>query len=168
MSRSLLTRRLAAFAAVTNDSRGARFLRRQSREADVTLSLSDVATMPRWVFEPAETAGQIATIAALLTYRAVLDQELSGPRLRALGEAVGETCFDLACEAPRPAPSLMLPSDAELPPPETLVDRGWSMLSQGLPVAMAHQFPGAKGNADMAALAELAAALVLDTPAGAP
>lgn len=162
VSRAALTRRLAAFAAVTSNSRGARFLRRQAGEYAPSLSLFDIAHMPRWVLEPAETAAMIAKVAALLHYRAVLDQEISGTRLRAVGDVVGEGCFDLACEAPRPDAHLMLPADSELPRPETLLDHGWSILSRGLPVSMASQFPGAQGNPEMAALSALAAATVLD------
>jgi hypothetical protein len=158
-----LGRRLSALGAAFADSRGARFARGKGLvDAGKTPpTLADLINLPDWILCDEAMAGDIASVTALLHYRRAIDHELSGTRLRAICDHVGEDNYDLACEAPTPPAELMAGDNAFLPAPEQLKVIGQSMLDRALPVAMQSRAPAACDDAPMKTLSNIATALVI-------
>lgn len=158
-----LGRRLSALGTAFAESRGARFARRKGLAGSVktTPTLGDLISLPDWILCDTALTGDIASVTALLHYRRAIDHELSGTRLRAICEYVGEDNYDLACEAPTPPAELMAGDDALLPAPEQLKAIGQSMLDRALPPTMQSQVAGACGDIAMKTLSNIATALVM-------
>jgi hypothetical protein len=158
-----LGRRLSALGTAFAESRGARFARVKglSNAAEAPPRLADLINLPDWILCDERVAGDIAAVTALLHYRHAIDHELSGARLRAICEHVGEENYDLACEAPTPPAELMAEEEVKLPAPDQLKAIGQSMLDRALPVTMQSKAPEACGDMPMRILSNIATALVL-------
>lgn len=106
--------------------RAARFARRMRGEA--VPGFDALARVPLWRLHPAGELPRIALAAGLLHYRARIDAELSGARLKPLAAACGEALFDRACAAPAPPPEQLAAGDVGLPDPEELLVAGRRLL----------------------------------------
>jgi hypothetical protein len=142
----------AALAALCPDSRGRRFASRAAGHARPTFA--DLAAMPAWAAFDEAVQKRAAFAAGLLAARSAIDRELSGERLGALAEVVGESFFDAVCAADRPATSDrgLLP----LPRPDQLAVHGRDILEAALPAVLRRIVPGAAGNADARCIADRA------------
>jgi hypothetical protein len=148
-------RRVAQWEALgVPDTRGSRFANRLVGIEGPTFA--DLAAVPRWLMLTAEEQARIAMAAGLLQYKGALDRELSGQKLSALADFFGETLVDAVAALP----SVELTEANSLPPPETLVAQGWSILQRGLPAPFATHFSQAANDPDARALAEAAFNLV--------
>jgi phage tail protein X len=158
-----LRRRLSALGTSFAESRGARFARRKGLidPAKTVPTLADIVNLPDWILCEEALIDDIAAVAALLHYRHAIDHELSGVRLRAICESVGEANYDLACEAPILENGLIADVEAKLPSPDQLRAIGQSMLDRALPITMRPKFSEACGDANMRVLSNIATALVI-------
>ncbi len=157
-----LARRLTALGASFSESRGSRFacLTGIANDAKPMPTLADLVNLPDWILCDADMVDDIAAVTALLHFRPVIDRELSGTRLRAICECVGEGNYDLACEAPIPATELIADTETKLPTPDQLNAVGRAMLNQALPITMVATVSEASGDSKMKALSNIATALV--------
>lgn len=124
-------------------------------------TLADIMNLPDWILCDAHMVGDIAAVTALLHFRHAIDHELSGTRLRAICESVGEDNYDLACEAAVPVKELIADAEAKLPSPDQLKVIGQAMLDRALPITMQSKMSEACGDINMRALSNIATALVL-------
>lgn len=158
-----LQRRVSILGKADTQSRGDRFaLRREgTAEAEASPSFADMVNLPNWILCDADMAGDIAAVTALLHFRHAVDRELSGTRLRAICECVGEHNYDLACEAPIPIPELIADTETKMPSPDQLKTVGQMMLDRALPATMASTTVDAAGDINMRHLSNIATALVM-------
>lgn len=158
-----LAHRLTALGASFSESRGSRFARRagMANDAKPQPTLADLVNLPDWILCDVEMVDDIAAVTTLLHFRPALDRELSGARLSAICECVGEGNYDLACEAPIPETELIADTETKLPTPDQLNAVGRTMLNQALPITMIATVSEASGNIKMKALSNIATALVL-------
>jgi hypothetical protein len=154
--------RLVALGGSAEHSRGSRFARRVGLVDGATPqpTLADMINLPDWILCDANRVGDIAAVTALLHFRSAIDQELSGSKLRAICECVGEDNYDLACSAPIPTIELIADPEAKLPSPDQLQSIGQAMLNRALPVTMASTVSEACGDINMRHLSNIATALV--------
>ena len=158
-----LRRRLIAVGTSLTESRSARFARRVANTPGTKAppTLADIVNLPDWILCDAHLADDIAAVTALLHFRYAIDRELSGEKLRAICEVVGEVHYDLVCEAPLPPGGLMADKKVKLPPPERLSALGREMLERSLPAAMANQANKACGDVAMRQLSNIATMMVV-------
>ncbi len=158
-----LARRLTALSTSFSESRGIRFARRTGTANDTKplLTLADLVNLPDWILCDSDMVADIAAVTTLLHFRPAIDRELSGTRLRAICECVGENNYDLACEAAIPAGELIADAEMKLPTPDQLNAVGRTMLNQALPITMVATVSEASGDFKMKALSNIATALVL-------
>ncbi|WP_375402154.1 hypothetical protein [uncultured Sphingomonas sp.] len=136
--RRVLHRRLRREALETRPGagRGERLRLRLAGQAPP--SFDALARVPMWRLHPAPGLPRVALAAGLLHYRAQIDGELSGARLKPLMEACGEELFDRACATAPPPPDQCAPEGAAIPLPEELMLVGLTLLeSVGDPSARA-------------------------------
>lgn len=138
------------------DTRGARFAQRWSGYTGP--GFADMSAVPRWLMLPPDVQLQIAKAAGLERHRKAIDNELSGPKLAMLAEAVGEGLLDAVCASHAPASPA---SYAPLPRPDLIIAAGWAQLHAGLPPIFAARFPDADGDPAARAASERAVDLVL-------
>jgi hypothetical protein len=157
-----LSRRLSAFGTSFALSRGSRFARCNEVVVETKLlpTFADMINLPDWILCEDVIVGDIAAVTALLHFRYAIDRELSGTRLRAICECVGEGNYDLACEAPIPTLELIADAETKLPSPDQLRAIGQTMLDRALPVTMASTISEACGDINMRQLSNIATALV--------
>jgi hypothetical protein len=157
-----LSPRLSALGTSFTLSRGDRFARRKGVMANAKSlpTLADMINLPDWILCDGDRADDIAAVTALLYYRYAIDRELSGTRLRSICECVGESNYDLVCEAPIPARELIAGTDEKLPSPDRLKAIGQTMLDRALPVTMASTVSEACGDINMRQLSNIATVLV--------
>jgi hypothetical protein len=136
------------------DTRGSRFANRMAGVANPTFT--DLAAVARWLMLPSDEQARVAMAAGLLQHKNALDRELSGQKLAALADVIGEDLVDAVAALP----SEESVETNSLPPPETLVAEGWSILHRGLPDPFVTRFPQAANDADARARAETAFELV--------
>jgi hypothetical protein len=136
------------------DTRGSRLANRMAGIAGPTFA--DLAAVPRWLMLVPEDQARVAMTVGLLLHKAALDRELSGQKLAALADVFGEDLVDAVASLP----SVESSETNSMPPPETLVDEGWSILHRGLPAPFAARFPNAANDAEARMLAEAAFDLV--------
>jgi hypothetical protein len=155
--------RLFALGGSAEHSRGTRFARRVGLVdgAAPQPTLADMINLPDWILCDADMVGDIAALTALLHFRGAIDQELSGTKLRAICDCVGEGNYDLACSAPIPTVELVADSEAKLPLPEQLKGIGQTMLNRALPMTMASTISEACSDSNMRCLSNTATALVM-------
>jgi hypothetical protein len=158
-----LHRRLSALGISFAESRGSRFARRKglAPQAKPLPTLADMINLPDWILCDEKIIGDIAGVTALLHFRHALDHELSGKRLRAICESVGEYNYDLACAAPIPASELIADVESKLPSPDQLKLIGQAMLDRALPATMRPQVTETCDDVNMRTLSNIATALVL-------
>jgi hypothetical protein len=161
--------RLVALGGSAEHSRGSRFARRVGLVDCATPqpTLADMINLPDWILCDANMVGDIAAVTALLHFRSSIDQELSGSKLRAICECVGEGNYDLACGAPLPMAELIADPEEKLPSPDQLQGIGQTMLNRALPVTMASTVSEACGDINMRQLSNIATALVMARHAAA-
>ena len=157
-----LARRLAALDAPISEIRGSRFARRagMANDTKALVTLADLVNLPDWILCDPDMVDDIAAVTVLLHFHPVIDRELSGPRLSAICECVGEGNYDLVCEAPIPETELIADVETKLPTPDQLIAVGRTMLNQALPITMAATVSEASGHSEMKALSNIATALV--------
>jgi hypothetical protein len=136
------------------DTRGSRFANRMAGIEGPTFA--DLAAVPRWLMLPNEEQARVAMAAALLRVKSALDHELSGHKLAAIAEMVGEDLFDAVTALPDCDEAIT----SALPRPEDLTADGGHILHRSLPTCFATRFPEAANDADARALAETAFDLV--------
>lgn len=155
--------RLAALGGSAEHSRGTRFARRAGLVdgAAPQPTLADMINLPDWILCDADMVGDIAAVTALLHFRGAVDHELSGSKLRAICDCVGEGNYDLACSAPLPTAELIADPEAKLPLPDQLQAIGQAMLNRALPATMASTISEACGDINMRQLSNIATALVI-------
>ncbi len=158
-----LRRRWSCLGTSFAQSRGQRFARRIGLlpEPNRLLTLADMINLPDWILCDRNIAHDIAAVTALLYFRRAIDHELSGARLRAICESVGEHNYDLACAAPMPSADLVADAETKMPSPDQLQSAGQNMLDRALPAAMRQDSDGNDGDAAMRTLSNIATALVL-------
>lgn len=158
-----LRRRLSAIGKTFAESRGSRFARRKglAPQARPLPTLADMINLPEWRLCDENIIGDIAAVTALLHFRHALDHELSGKRLRAICESVGEYNYDLACAAPIPASKLIADVESKLPSPDQLKLIGQAMLDRALPATMRPKVMETCDDVNMRILSNIATALVL-------
>jgi hypothetical protein len=156
-----LQSRLVALGAFV-ESRGSRFARRKTNGMKAKPKLADIVNLPDWILCAPAMVNDIAAVTALLHFRHAIDQELSGPKLRAICDTVGEAYYDLACETCLPPENLLADVNAKLPSPDQMIGMGRDMLDQALPLAMAPKVNKAYGDMNMRHLSNLATAIVVD------
>jgi hypothetical protein len=158
-----LQRRFIALGTAMSESRSARFARRVARTPGTKAppTLADIVNLPDWILCDAHLTDDIAAVTAMLHFRNAIDRELSGEKLRAICEVVGEAHYDLVCEAPLPPGALLADATAKLPSPKRLAELGRNMLERSLPVAMADQVNRACGDAAMRQLSNMATMMVV-------
>jgi hypothetical protein len=160
-----MSERIARRAAQKNalgviDTRGARFA--QSWSGAKGPVFCDMVAVPRWLMLARDQQEKVAQAAGLMQHRAAINQELSGPRLAILAQAVGEDLLDAVC-----AEDLAEDLDdgvihkGPLPRPDLIVNEGWDVMRRGLPTVFALRFPDARGDAAARAASERAVDLVL-------
>jgi hypothetical protein len=136
------------------DTRGGRFINRMAGVAGP--NFADLAAVPRWLMLADDAQVPVAMAAGLLRHKGALNRELSGKKLAALAEVVGEDLFDAVAALPVDEAD----KSNALPTPETLAADGWSILHRGLPAPFATRFPNAANDTDARTLAETAFDLV--------
>jgi hypothetical protein len=158
-----LRRRLQALGTSCVESRGNRFARRMglTRQGQTLPNFSDIMNLPDWMLCEGNIVSDIAAVTALLHFRHAIDQELSGKRLRAICDSVGESNFDIACAAPLPALELMADVATELPSPDQLRPIGQTMLNDALPARIRPCCKDSCADANMRILSDIATALVI-------
>jgi hypothetical protein len=158
-----MRRRLVALRGSAEHSRGSRFARRVGLVDGATPqpTLADMINLPDWILCDADMVGDIAAVTALLHFRGAIDQELSGAKLRAICDCLGEDNYDLACSAPLPMAELIANPETKLPSPDQLQGIGQAMLNRALPVTMASAVSEACGDSNMRHLSNIATALVM-------
>jgi hypothetical protein len=129
----------------------------QTQDMLVEPTFDAVAALPDWVLANDADRDLIARVAALLYHRDAVDAEIDGARLAALSQSVGEEIFDALCDRPPPA---TMAEARQLPRPDDLSVIGQELMMASLPQALSDRFPGALGAADVAALCDIAAAIV--------
>jgi hypothetical protein len=121
-----------------------------------------LAALPDWIALKAEEQVRMAKAVAVLMHRPAIDQLLSGRKLAALSDAVGEALFDELSDFPLPANITATVSDS-LPRPEDLETIGRAQMLAAIPSALALQYPGAAGDSQASALCAIAAHLLNET-----
>jgi hypothetical protein len=118
-----------------------------------------LVALPDWIALTAEEQTRMAKAVAILLHRLAIDRELSGHKLAALSDAVGETLFDELRDCPLPANITATGLD-RLPRPEDLETIGREQMIAAIPSALALMFPGAAGDIQASALCAIAAQLI--------
>jgi hypothetical protein len=136
------------------DTRGTRFANRLAGAEGPTLA--DLAAVPRWLMLAEDQQARVAMAAGLLRHKSAIQNELSGQKLAALADVVGEDLLDAVSALPTVVDS----APNMLPRPEDLVAKGWLTLHRGLPAPFASRFPDAANDADARVIAEAAFDLV--------
>jgi hypothetical protein len=138
------------------------FRNRRLGEAGNDPDFSALVALPDWVALPDADQTHMAQAVAVLLHRSAIDRELSGHKLAALSDAVGEALFDELCDCPLPATINAIGSD-RLPRPEDLESIGREHMLRAIPFALASRFPGAAGDGHASVLCTIAAQLLSET-----
>lgn len=153
--RARLAEAVASLGATAYRNRGDRFLARIGTGGQ-PIHFNNLRRMPRWWSMPEDCRDQIATIACLLNYRAKIDQELDGNRLRALVSTTGEPLFDAACACTRALAPIAASVKRPLPVGNEVLNEGWQILHNALPSGFAETIPDAQGDKNALELADQA------------
>ncbi len=125
----------AKYALLTEGSdtrRSARFRARLSgKNQPENIDFAAIAAIPDWWLTDDNTRILIGKAAVILQHRRAIDQELSGVRLAALAQHIGEELFEALCDAD--LPDSITGNDAHLPRPEDLIHLAHAMLQAALP-----------------------------------
>jgi hypothetical protein len=158
-----LCKRLNALGTSFSQSRGTRFAQRLKADKDAHYppTLADLVNLPDWILCDSDLVDCIAAVTALLHFRYAIDHELSGIKLRAICDTVGEVQYDLACEAPLPPEELLSDPEERLPSPDKLILIGREMLNKALPIAMESSVSSACNDIKMRQLSNIATAIVV-------
>lgn len=129
-------------------TRGAKFREQRADNQDYRPDFAEVAALPDWVLWDQNDRNRLAKAVATLCHRPAIDQELSGAKLGALAETVGEQLFEALCHD-RVALDTENPYwSQELPRPEDLQVFGERLMHAALPKFCADRYPGADDDAD--------------------
>ncbi len=156
--RARLAEAVASFGSAAYRDRGARFLARVEGNGR-PIGFNNLSRMPRWWSAPEADREPIAAIAALLNFRAQIDQELDGNRLRALVSTTGETLFDIACDSEVRCTPLAGSVGENFPIGDEVRRAGWTILYRALPSAFASTIADACGDRDALEIADQASQL---------
>lgn len=156
--RARLAEAVASLGAAAYRNRGDRFLARLGNGGQ-PITFNNLRRMPRWWSMPEASRDEIATIACLLNYRAKIDQELDGNRLRALVSTTGEPLFDAACSCTRALAPIAASVKRPLPIGKDVLSEGWQILHYALPSGFAETMPDAQGDKVALELADQAVLL---------
>ena len=156
--RARLAEAVASLGAAAYRNRGDRFLARLGNGGQ-PITFNNLRRMPRWWSMPEASRDEIATIACLLNYRAKIDQELDGNRLRALVSTTGEPLFDAACSCTRALAPIAASVKRPLPIGKDVLSEGWQILHFALPSGFAETMPDAQGDKVALELADQAVLL---------
>lgn len=156
--RARLAEAVASLGAAAYRNRGDRFLARLGNGGQ-PITFNNLRRMPRWWSMPEASRDEIATIACLLNYRAKIDQELDGNRLRALVSTTGEPLFDAACSCTRALAPIAASVKRPLPIGKDVLTEGWQILHHALPSGFAETMPDAQGDKVALELADQAVLL---------
>lgn len=147
-----VARRAAQLAALgLQDTRGQRFA--SALEGAKKPSFADLAAVPRWLMLPPEGQAKVAVVAALIEHRTALANELSGSKLAAIADMVGEDILDAVFAIEADSDDCI---NSALPRPDQIEAAGWDILHRGLPLALSHRFPAAANDASSRLRAETA------------
>jgi hypothetical protein len=128
-------------------------------EPIAALRFADIAQLPEWISWSDEEQGLLAKSVAILQHIRAIDQELSGVRLAAIAQTVGDDIFDQLCNSAHTIADDNDQWPTRLPRPEDLTKIGMDILFSGLPIQLSSRFPAANDNAQAAALSKLAAGI---------
>jgi hypothetical protein len=128
-------------------------------EPFAALRFADISQLPEWVSWSDDEQGLLAKSAAILQHIRAIDQELSGVRLAAIAQTVGDDIFDQLCTEAYTILDDSYQWPTRLPRPEDLTKIGMDILYSSLPTILSHRFPGAEGNAQATVLTNLAAGI---------
>ncbi len=154
-----LRARLALVRGTAHGGRAAAFRAAQLGEQIAEPDFATLAALPDWLLWSDADQVQLAKVVALLMHRSGIDHELSGSKLAALSDAVGEDIFDLVCEAVLPA---SVGANHVLPRPEDIESIGRDIMNRALPLHMASRYVGAIGDGMSASHCRIAADLLLE------
>ncbi len=127
----LLRAKLAHVRGHDFGPRAARF-RKTSGEPAPEIDLADLTALPDWILLDDDAQVQVGLAAAILDARGAIDRELSGARLAAIAELVGDGCFERLCELPLPD-NARSEAPMRLPRPEDLAETGRRLRLAALP-----------------------------------
>ena len=157
--RTQMLRQKLAFWTGEQECRRAARLRRYMEQDNITEAAADfavIAQMPDWLLLHETQQDNIANAVTILAHRPLIDRELSGARLQALATAIGDDVFDRLCDADISDCGITAENGAMLPRPEDLSALGWQIMKRSLPILLADRYPEANGDAQAAALVEIA------------
>jgi hypothetical protein len=139
--------------------RGARMLARKN--GDALPQFANLAALPHWVLLDAPRQRTVALTVAALHYRTHIDQEISGAKLGAIANEMGEALFDKVCLAALPDNDFRAQDDGLLPRPDQMEDHGLTIMTKALPQEMESQWPGAQGASEWRPLIDSAYELAM-------
>ncbi len=148
---------LSAIAPVETRYRSAKFRRALSGETAPAIRFADIAILPQWLSLSDDARNQLAISVAILHHKCAIDMELSGARLAAIAETIGDALFDHLCDAAGNISAIAQDGPTRLPRPEDFQQVGMTMMLEGLPAALSHRYPQARGNLYAANLTQVAA-----------
>jgi hypothetical protein len=153
-----LRAKLALIRGHSHGRRASFFRDHKLGEAGNDPDIAMLVALPDWIaLMPAEQA-RLAIAVAVLLHRPAIDQLLSGNKLAALSDAIGENLFDDLCDYSLPA-SISIMCSNHLPRPEDLEAIGREHMLRAIPTSLAARFPGAAGDDQAALLCTIAAQL---------
>jgi hypothetical protein len=156
---TILREKLALVRGHRHHGRATAFRARALREDQAQLAFRDIAALPDWLLALPDAQARLPKIVALLFHRPAIDHELSGSKLAALSDAVGEALFDRICEVQLPD---TVACSAIFPRPEDLDSIGRDLMNRAIPEAFAARFSGAVGDQNAAIFCALAAQILAD------
>jgi hypothetical protein len=155
-----LRAKLALIRGAPYAARATRFRDRQLNDDVPTLDAASVMAVPDWLLSSEEQQIGLAKAIAILLHRPAIDSELSGTKLAALSDAVGEELFDDLCDH-RLTEEMPEPVSRDLPRPEDLEAIGRDHMQRAIPIALSAQFAEARGDQLSAKLCTTAARVAL-------
>ena len=159
---------LCAIAPMETRYRSAKFRRILSGETSPAIRFADIAILPEWISLADDARDMLAISVAVLHHNRAIDMELSGARLAAIAETIGDVLFDQLCQAASTIPAIADAGPTRLPRPEDLQHIGMAMMREGLPATLSHQYPQACSNAYAANLTHVAATICAASFSKAP
>jgi hypothetical protein len=157
-----LRAKLALVRGHGHSGRATAFRNHQLSTAGIEPDFATLVALPDWIALTAAEQTHMAKAVAVLMHRPAIDQLLSGHKLAALSDAVGEALFDELSDCPLPANITVTGSD-RLPRPEDLETIGREQMLAAIPSALALQYPGAAGDSQASVLCAIAAELLSET-----
>lgn len=148
---------LDAIAPAETRNRSAKFRRALAGEVVQKTRFADIAILPEWISWDDDARDILAKSVAILHHKCAIDMELSGARLAAISEIIGDELFDQLTNPTNTVSAMVQNAPARLPRPEDLHHIGMALMMEGLPASLAHRFPSACGNIYAANLTQIAA-----------